>query len=121
MVYRRHVRGQGWLFDINGFSRAYNPDTDNSDNVGACKQTFSRKRTRINYEVFGRLLSKHTELQPRNPSAQTELKRSILRRSGYTHLIGRGGERVTIQSALDSRIGQAFGNVFNSYKSHLKK
>jgi len=63
-------------------------------------------------------LTKGTSIEPDNIFAQIDWKREILIKAGYTHLIGRDGERVTTETAKDSRIGKVFKRVYNAARKY---
>mgnify|MGYP001574246118 CR=1 FL=1 len=82
---------------------------------GRAVQKRGARRTKIDYDEFGRLLS----LTPRlslSPFQDIEPKRRILAASGYDRLIGPGAIRIPIAIADDIRVGRAFANVLSTYR-----
>lgn len=73
------------------------------------------KTTKMDYEVFGAELARRGTPDS-GVFAQTETKRSILRKAGYTHLYGQGGVRVSIDDASPARIGHAFNETLKAWR-----
>ncbi|MBI3563633.1 MAG: hypothetical protein HY079_00390 [Elusimicrobia bacterium] len=74
------------------------------------------KRTKIDYEAFGEELRRRGT-PGEGVFAQTAVKRAILKAAGYTHLYGRGGERVSLDDASDARVGGAFAATLKAWRS----
>ncbi|MDD5304764.1 MAG: hypothetical protein PHS14_16840 [Elusimicrobia bacterium] len=72
------------------------------------------RATAIDYEEFGRQLSRHPGLSL-NAFSHTDAKRRILKASGYSRLHGAGGVPVPIERADDARVGKAFANVLRAF------
>ena len=67
---------------------------------------------RVDYELFMKLLTENNDIQIGNPFADTERKRAILKRVGYSHLIVNGGNHVRIEKVSDCAVGHVFRKAY---------
>jgi len=67
-----------------------------------------RQSNGIDYRLFMDLFTDNNWIRIDNPLADTEMKREILRRSGYTHLIVNGGKHVPLDEIRDYQISAVF-------------
>ncbi len=79
-----------------------------------------KRATKLDYAEFGRLVALTPRLST-NPFRDTEAKRRILAKAGYTHLIGPGGKRIPIAIADEVRVGRAFENTLKAHARRQKK
>lgn len=70
------------------------------------------RRVKIDYVAFGRAINGY-DVDKMDPDEM----RGVLRASGYTHLIGKGGERLTLDEASDDRVYKVMQRVRNAYEN----
>lgn len=76
-------------------------------NKQAISPVSSTRRTKLDKAIFYRL-TRDIRLQKYNPQTQISWKRNIFKKSGYTYLWVGKREKISIDDAKDSRIGNAF-------------
>lgn len=107
---------QGRLEAIEGarkLKRTLDLEKTVSTDIQPQEQAKPKRQTMINYETFWKLAT-NPHIAYDNIFVQTEEKKRILRQAGYTHLTGDKGERVTLDSAKPTRIGNAFKHVYET-------
>jgi hypothetical protein len=88
--------------------------TRNEDNLKGRAFDSSKRKTKMDYDEFGRQLAATPGLDL-NAFRHTDAKRRILAASGYTHLYGAGGVRIPLSQANDVRVGNAFLSVKKTF------
>lgn len=81
--------------------------------------TSVKRRRKIDYGTFRRLYQQNmSNLLTERLDQNADLKREILRRSGYTHLYGNGGKIIPVEELSDWAIGNVFNKTRKQAFSH---
>ena len=102
--------GAGLLLPIVVIGYAGNDDEKESSDRISFK--YRKEGENFNYEIF-RDLVKFGGID--NSYGNEEQKREILKKSGYTILLGKGGEFISIDEAPYNQIGAIFQKQYKAY------